>query len=977
MKNFLRRLNLASLRADTTTVALKPSPIVRSLRAKNQPFATAEPQVASYVQTRDGTSPESPESPSCRVVGDSFANPLLGMVVGTLLQHAVTQPDSLALVDGTHSFTYAQLVHTVAHLAQNFQQRGIKTGDRVGVALEANAATVCAILALHACGAAYVPLSESHPPARLATMIDDAGVRFVVTPTLAASVFDGLGIERVDMSMLCSGLAFICAVRPEISSEHELPLPSSTHTAYIIFTSGSTGQPKGVEVTHANLDALMHAWDRVMGSTRHTSLLLSALTFDASVAELFWPLHHGGTLIIASKGDANPGGAGLGNLIRKQGITHVQCTPTRATLLLADGCDRAALAHLKHLVIGGEALTRSLASQLLNAGIERITNAYGPTEATVWAYTHEVTRDLPTAVVGIGNPLFGISAAVLGADGSEITEVGVQGELVLGGPFVASGYVNRPELTSERFSPRTFQGASAPLHSYRTGDLVSRKQNGTLDFHGRTDDQVKIRGHRIELGEVEAALDSHCGVQQSIVCVRERNGSNELLALVVAAKTTMPQDPLRAQDLRVHLQSLLPAVMVPSQIVLVPELPLNASSKVDRMRVRNEVVASLYPTADASRNALSADPNLGVQTESAHQPNAALTDMILDFTSALGLNVNPNSGLRGLDGSLHGEPNTAAGETLVEKGSDFFAAGGHSMFAVALLARIEDRTGVRISIRELLSAPTPEQLAVVVQCHLETPVIAFDPLVRFRLSSANRRLYLVHGAGGNVLRYRNLARALHDVVDVVGIQAIGVEPGHVPDSTLASMVDRYVAALLATGDQQFELGGYSDGGIVAIHVAHRLLTAGRSVRSLTLLDAFVPVKTKMGLLDQLRNIGFNFRSRDTLPLLQWLRGSIFGWRQRGVWDAEGTEALLKLGFVDIYELNERLVQTEALPECVLAPALVVRTFEETPTRRRNYRIGYSPKQATVAWVHGAHDELLKPPSIPELGSAIRSFLAAV
>ena len=139
----------------------------------------------------------------------------------------------------------------------------------------------------------------------------------------------------------------------------------------------------------------------------------------------------------------------------------------------------------------------------------------------------------------------------------------------------------------------------------------------------------------------------------------------------------------------------------------------------------------------------------------------------------------------------------------------------------------------------------------------------------------------------------------------------------------------------------------------------------------------LPVKTAMGLLDQLRNIGFNFRSRDTLPLLQWLRGSILGWRRRGVWDAEGTEALHKLGFVDIYELNERVVQSEALPECFLAPALVARTFEETPTQRRNYGIGYSPKQATVAWVHGAHDELLKPPSIPELESAIRSFLTAV
>jgi amino acid adenylation domain-containing protein len=909
-------------------------------------------------------------------------------VVETLFQHAFRQPDSIALIDGRDSLTYAQLGRTVLHLGERLQLLGVRRGDRVGIALEPSVATICVILALHSCGAAYVPLSDSQPLLRICSMVDDASVTIVVTQDLATSVFDELGIKRIDMTALSADLNGIFEVSSRSETQLALVPPTSpldlspadgaaSDTAYVIFTSGSTGRPKGVQVTHKNLDALMQAWDRVMGSTRHVSLLLSALTFDASVAELFWPLHHGGTLVIASKADAHQGGEGLGNLIRKHNISHLQCTPTRATLLLADPCDRAALAHIKHLVIGGEALTRSLARLLLDAGIERITNAYGPTEATVWAFTQEVTSDLPTEVVGIGDPLSGITAAIVDCRGNDITEIGMQGELVLGGPFVASGYVGRDELSAERFFSRSYHHAGESVPSYRTGDRVARNANGTFAFHGRSDDQVKIRGHRIELGEIEAALGAHCGVQQSVVCVQERNGSNELVALVVAHAANKAK--LQAQDLRVHLKDLLPAVMVPSRIVLVAELPLTSASKIDRVRAREEILPSIQPVADQDIDDLS--PSAGNRQSSPPDGHskAPIEAMILDFAHALGLSVDPtiNAELAQSTASSAAIREGSPTEILVGRNTNFFAAGGHSMFAVALLARIEDRTGVRLPIRELLSSPTPEQLLVVMQRHLADPAQTFDPLVRFRLSSAKRRLYLIHGAGGNVLRYRNLARALNDVVDVVGIQAIGVEPGNQPDLTLAAMVERYVGALLATGDQDFELGGYSDGGIVAIHVAHRLVQAGRSVRSLTLLDAFLPITTNMGLPAQLANIRFSFSSRHTLPLAKWLRGSLIGWRRRCEWDREGPEALRRLGYVDIYALNERAVQHEALPTRFSAPVLVVRTFEETPTRRRNYDIGYDPEQATVAWVHGPHDELLKPPSIPELELGVRAFLASV
>ncbi len=930
-------------------------------------------------------------------------------VAGTVANHAVVQPGSLALVDENCSLTYAQLNDHVDHFALELTELGVQRGDRVGLALEASVKTVALILGLHSIGATYVPLDVAQPSARLRGMVEDVRLTLVVSNGPPSPHFDGLPLKHLDIAVLCPGRDAPPhreepfaepSRRPDRNAEHHAdhaqasgsPVERSTDTAYIIFTSGSTGRPKGVEVTYANLDALMQAWDQVMGSTRHTSLLLSALTFDASVVELFWPLHNGGTLVIAAKADAQPGCEGIGDLIRKHNIDHVQCTPTRATLLLSDPSDRAALAQLKHLVIGGEALTRSLAYRLLDSGIQRVTNAYGPTEATVWAFTHEVTNDLPSPTVGIGFSLDGISAAVVDAEGHDIDEIGVVGELVLGGPFVAKGYVNQVDLTHERFFSRAFtpqpsngvgspmtpnrssRASTAPLHSYRTGDLVARNANGTLAFHGRSDDQVKIRGHRVELGEIEAALMTHPGVLQAVVCAYERNESNELVALVVSASPEVsllrmagPQSndhnmavtPLSALELRTYLSLMLPAALVPSRIVLVPNLPLTTSNKIDRVRVRNEIVASLVSEqakqSDVTNNAVLMDadernPNRGKSA-------GGVDAMIDDFRAVLGVGRNDDS-------QIH--PDT-----------DFFAAGGHSMFAIALLMRIEERTGVRLPVRVLLGAPTPLQLNALVQNEIASPVKHFDPLVRFRLSAAPRRLYLVHGAGGNVLRYRNLAGALHDVAEVIGVQAIGVEPGNTPDQTLTAMVDRYTAALLATTDEVFELGGYSDGGIIAIHIAHRLREAGKVVRSIILLDAFLPGRTVTGLRDQWSNTRLSFASKDTLSVAQWIRGSIVGWRKRSVWDVDGTTALQQMGYVDIYALNEQAVQREALPKPFAAPALVVRTFEETPTRRRNYDIGFDRAQASVAWVHGAHDELLKPASIPELELAVRVFLRKV
>jgi amino acid adenylation domain-containing protein len=987
MKNFCVALNVSEPCADTSTVALAFSPSSELRRSESVGFAPSS------------TSSSTSSSASRSVLEGSTT------VVATIFRHGLQRPNHIALVDDTGSLTYAQLAARIQQFASKLQKQGVTRGHRVGVALEPDVVTVTWLLALHSIGAAYVALDDSQPTARLVGMVADAGIEWVLSAAGSVPQLANVPIGHLD----ASSLEAECA-QDSLNSEStknpgdtgdsacgQADLPKSENTvrcvssavspgdlAYIIFTSGSTGRPKGVAITQANLNALMRAWDRVMcPSTAHTSLLLSALTFDASVAELFWPLHSGGTLIVASKDQAHPGGLGIGSLIGKHKIDHLQCTPTRATLLLSDPFDRAALANIKHLVIGGEALTRSLAQRLLEAGIAGITNAYGPTEATVWAFTNEVTAELPSEIVGIGYPLDGVAWAVVDDAGQDVTEVGVLGELVLGGPFVSSGYVNQPDLTGERFFERSYNPQTlSTLHSYRTGDLVARNADGTLAFHGRSDEQVKIRGHRVELGEIEAALMTHPQVAQGVVCAHWRNEANELVAFVVLNPThakhlaadTRPigdssetgslddnnlgrpsQYPSSTDDvspvgvvqaLRGHLAQLLPKAFVPSRIVVVDALPLTTSHKVDRVRVRTEMLPSV----------LLDEPSYSETNSGNNLDDARIKAMINDFSVVLGA---------GSQSDLH-----------VREDTDFFAVGGHSMFAVALLARIQKRTGVCLPLRSLLGASTPATMSLIVQNELAKPA-PFDPLVRFRLSTATRRVHLVHGAGGNVLRYRNLAKAVGDLAEIVGIQAIGVEPGNPPDRTLSAMVDRYTAALLATNEESFELGGYSDGGILALHIAHRLRAAGKQVRSLLLLDAFAPGSLPTSVGERLANMRFTFASRDSLSIAQWLRGSFVGWKKRGDWDVEGSEALQRMGYVDIYAINERAVQGEILPELFAAPTLVVRTFEETPTKRRNYAIGFDSSQATTAWVHGPHDELLKPETIAELAPAVRSFLHRV
>ncbi len=878
-------------------------------------------------------------------------------------EHVGSQPNTTALVSDSAQVTYGELGQRVAAMADALHHFGVRTGDRIGIYRERDGDAVIEIIAVLSCGATYVPIDLRSPATRLTALVAEADLTFVITSEFALPIIES-NIAH-DCVLLVSTLReFADRKRSErmaadpalVEDRSAFRAVDATSLAYIMHTSGSTGTPKGVPIAHANLASLLAAWDDVMGDTHersgvatasprsnhHRSLLLSSLSFDASVAELFWPLASGGTLVVAPDPAHAAFEVRLGAFIVRHRVTHLQCTPTRATLMLSDEEDRKALARIEHLVIGGEALPRVLAQALLQAGIQRLTNAYGPTEATVWATSCEVTPELleaTTSVVPVGRPLKGVSLLVVDERGVEVG-LGEVGELVLGGPFVSEGYFQKPELCALSFADFAFSGVT--MHGYRTGDLASRRSDGLLDFHGRIDHQVKIRGHRIELGEIEAILASDATVAHAAVCV-DPNRSTELVAFVVA-KDGASIDPVALGN---RMRRRLPAVMIPRRFIVVDSLPKTTSEKVDRSRLVTEL---------NSRT---------VEKTTVTESLDTLAEMMSDFSVVLDRDsVGPDE--------------------------DFFELGGHSLLSVELVTRIETRTGIRVPIRNVLRAPTARQLnALVDGLRLldATSPTGGDPsedytnlLVRFGRTSdqrSSRKLYLVHGASGNVLRFHAIARELKDLVEVIGVQAAGLEGNEVPDPTIAAMVGRY-ADLIERDNPgpTVELGGFSFGGLLALHLAAELFRRGKTLRSLVLIDSFESNEVSRSRAAKLVALADNARHRQGLSLVKFGQAALEGWTRRREWDQAATEVARSLGYNDLFDHNSRLLDTVETAPLVNAPALLVRSAVENPFRKRTYHQAlHSPREVRQVWIRGKHDEIFSDGHLAELHAAIRNFLA--
>ncbi|MET9225533.1 amino acid adenylation domain-containing protein [Lentzea sp. NPDC003310] len=625
---------------------------------------------------------------------------------------AARYPDLPAVTDRDTELTYAELDRRSGQLANLLAGKGIRRGDLVGVCTGRTVHAVVALLAVLKAGAAFVPLDPSYPRERLDVMIDDAELGVVVTDRDRGHAGE-INLAETDLSGY-----------PETVPHNESTVDD---LAYVIYTSGTTGRPKGVMVEHRHLHHMIESWDRRYGIRELAPVVLSvsSLSVDLFVSDFVLACLYGGRMVICAD-DQVDDPAALADLMLASEAQLMITVPSLARAVVAEfGWRGTRPEALRVLMVGSEGWHVDSAVEV-SAGLHpdtAIVNCYGSTETTVDSTTFQLGTDPlgESAFVPVGTPMANTRIYVLD-DRRRPVPVGIAGECHIGGGGVSRGYLNRPELTAERFLDDPFVPGG---RMYRTGDLVRRRADGNIEYLGRTDDQVKVRGFRVELGEVETALGRHPGVERAAAAVRpDAAGVARLVGYLVPATGGAPG----AAELRAFLASSLPAAAVPTAFVVLDELPHTPSGTVDRRAL---------PSPDTE-----ADPGKPYVAPG----TAAETEIAEIWREVLGVR-------------------------RVGVLDDFFDLGGDSVLGIRVVSRVRARLGVAPSPRLLFDAPTAGAFAAAVAA-LDTAVapVPITPADRSRplpLSHTQRRLWFLHDFAPDSAEYNTvLALRLTGALDV-------------------------------------------------------------------------------------------------------------------------------------------------------------------------------------------------------------------
>ncbi|MFF0370051.1 amino acid adenylation domain-containing protein [Micromonospora sp. NPDC005087] len=608
--------------------------------------------------------------------------PEVGSVHALIERQARRHPDAVAVTDGARTLTYREVNVRADALAATLRERGVGVGDLVGILLERTAALPVAILAVLRAGAGYVPLDPAHPPARLRWVLDDTAARVVLTSAALRSRLPAGLAEPVEVDLSA----------PVTPPDRVPPVPvGPDDLAYVIHTSGSTGRPKGVLVTHEGVvNYLRWAAAAYRIGPGDEVPVHSSVGFDLTVTSLLVPLAAGGTVHLLDD-DAGPAGLGAALLDRTSPYGLVKLTPAQLEIVNRQVTEAGAPGRTRLFVIGGEKLRADqVALWRAHAPGTRLINEYGPTETVVGCAVYEVGRDTPQhGSVPIGRPIANTQLYVLD-DRLDPVPAGLPGELYVGGAGVARGYLNRPGLTADRFVPDPFGGGGRRL--YRTGDLARYRPDGTLEFLGRADRQIKLRGHRIEPGEVEAALRRlHPAGDVAVVLRHDDPDDPRLVAYLTG-------DPDRAA-LRAGLRAELPEHLVPAAFVGVPALPLTGNGKLD---------ASALP-APAADGTDSGRPPTSDPT-GAGGTVAAPDDEPRRPAVGAGASAGDRAEARRLVVEVWRE---VLGVPRVGERDNFFDLGGHSLRLLAVHRLLVDRLGPVVTVTDLFRHTTVEALADV------------------------------------------------------------------------------------------------------------------------------------------------------------------------------------------------------------------------------------------------------------------------
>src|SRR5450432_712336 len=693
-------------------------------------------------------------------------------------EQAALTPDKTALVFENYQLTYRQLEERSNQLAHFLRNKGVGSNSMVPVCIERSLDLLVGILGILKAGAAYVPLDPEYPEERIRFMLQDISSRILLTSRTIRKKLPGIEkLEHILIDEEWNVISRESATPPKISA-------NGKSLAYVMYTSGSTGKPKGVMIENSNVVSLVRGVQYVGLTGNEVILSTGSTSFDATTFEYWASLLNGGELVLCNEQTLLNGHL-LKETIERRKVTMMWFTSGLLNQWI--DLDIKIFADLKTILAGGEKLSENHIEKLRNTypSIE-IINGYGPTENTTFSLTYPITDKQIDQPIPIGRPLSHRSAYVLNAQ-QQLCAVGVVGELYVGGAGVGRGYLNQPDLTVENFLPDPFSSEPG-ARMYRTGDLARSLPAGNIEYHGRIDDQVKIRGYRIEPGEIEYVLIQIPGIQQAVVIVNEENESDKRLVAYV-----VPEGEFNKDKVVSFLQSKLPSYMVPREYVQLKRIPLTPNGKVDRRTLPGPGLVSHSGTRKI-RNPETEQQKLMAEI----------------WMNALGLKQ-------------------------LSIDDNFFEIGGHSLIAVKVMRRIEEKTGNRLPITALFEAPTVEKLSLMLEQD-EKP-ISWKSLVPIKPEGNKPPLYIVHGSGLTVLVFRSLAMGLDPDQPVYGLQARGLNGIDEPFSSMEDIAAFYIQEILEQNPVgPYSLAGYSFGGIVAFEMAKQLRAKGREVNMLAIFD---------------------------------------------------------------------------------------------------------------------------------------------
>jgi amino acid adenylation domain-containing protein len=713
-----------------------------------------------------------------------------------LVESAAAQtPDAIAVEHLGSRLSYQELNLRANQLASVLRNHGVGPEVIVGIGLQRSLELPIAILGVLKAGGACLPLDPKYPADRLAFMQQDAQAPVLITQPGLEATFAGSHAQMISISRDWS--RFYTGAAEETAGG-----ACAANLAYVIYTSGSTGKPRGVLLSHRNLVSYIVEAVELYGMVHSDRVVqLASLSFDIAIEEIFPVWATGGTVVLwddrLSLGTVN-----YFNFLERNRISMLSL-PTAFWHELVHGA--AALGRdfpssLRLVIVGGEKVSAgALASWRKMVGPRiRWMNTYGPSEASVITTAWEPSEDEEVDDPPIGGAVANATICLLDPELKPVP-AGKTGELYIGGAGVARGYLNRPEITAERFIPDPFRTEPGAI-LYKTGDLARMRPDGNLEFRGRVDFQVKIRGFRVEVEEIERALDQHPGVREAAV-VAQGVESKRLVAFVTTAEEPAP----RPAELIQFLKDRLPEFMIPAAVIPLRSMPMSPNGKIDR-RVLGE--RDLEPIESQS-------------TRPKDETEATLLNIWRDVLGAGSIGVRDN----------------------------FFEYGGDSLSAVCLMDCVQAAFHKNVPLATLLHAPTVEQFAE----DLRTGKWARGSLLVPMQPLGNRSpLFLVHGVGGHVLRFRTLADYMAPEQPVYALQAQGLDGLTPPLRRVEEMAERYLDEVrLAQPNGPYHLAGYSFGGFVAVEMARRLLHAGREVSFLALLDTIVEKhESRMTLLSR-------------------------------------------------------------------------------------------------------------------------------